>query len=122
MDRVGRSGFALATAIVQDIGLVRLMQQVYPGFEIHGSVQMTVHDASGARVMEEIGIDRVVLAREITLGDIRAAILQQEQTVWVRLSGTVSEHEGNPAPTQQKARSGPQFPSGIRQFPAVDLI
>lgn len=58
-------------AIVQDIGLVRLIQQVYPGFEIHGSTQMTVHDASGARVMEEIGIDRVVLAREITLGDIR---------------------------------------------------
>lgn len=58
-------------AIVQDIGLVRLIHQVYPGFEIHGSTQMTVHDASGARVMEEIGVDRVVLARENTLGDIR---------------------------------------------------
>ena len=58
-------------AIVQDLGLVRLIQQVYPGFEIHGSTQMTVHDASGARVMEEIGIDRVVLARENTLDDIR---------------------------------------------------
>ena len=58
-------------AIVQDLGLVRLIQQVYHGFEIHGSTQMTVHDASGARVMEEIGIDRVVLARENTLDDIR---------------------------------------------------
>jgi len=58
-------------AIVQDVGLIRLIQQVYPGFEIHGSTQMTVHDASGARVMEEIGIDRVVLARENTLEDIR---------------------------------------------------
>jgi len=46
-------------AIVQDIGLVRLIQRVYPGFEIHGSTQMTVHDASGARVMRELGIDRV---------------------------------------------------------------
>jgi putative protease len=59
-------------AIVQDIGVVRLIQAVYPGFEIHGSTQMTVHDASGARVMQKLGIDRVVLARENTLEDIQA--------------------------------------------------
>jgi U32 family peptidase len=59
-------------AIVQDIGLVRLIQHVYPGFEIHGSTQMTVHDETGARVMQELGIERVVLARENTLDDIRA--------------------------------------------------
>lgn len=58
-------------AIVQDIGLVRLIQRTYPGFEIHGSTQMTVHDASGAKVMERLGIERVVLARENTLDDIR---------------------------------------------------
>jgi putative protease len=59
-------------AIVQDIGLVRLIQTVYPGFEIHGSTQMTVHDASGAAVMKELGVERVVLARENTIDDIRA--------------------------------------------------
>ena len=59
-------------AIVQDVGLVRLIQRVYPGFEIHGSTQMTVHDASGAAVMQELGIERVVLARENSLEDIRA--------------------------------------------------
>ena len=59
-------------AIVQDVGLVRLIQAVYPGFEIHGSTQMTVHDASGARVMQRLGVERVVLARENTLEDIRA--------------------------------------------------
>ena len=58
-------------AIVQDIGLVRLIQRVYPGFEIHGSTQMTVHDVSGARVMERLGVGRVVLARENSLEDIR---------------------------------------------------
>ena len=35
--------------IVQDVGLVRLIQRVYPELEIHGSTQMTVHDESGAR-------------------------------------------------------------------------
>src|SRR3954468_2654370 len=59
-------------AIAQDVGRVRLIQRIYPGFEIHGSTQMTVHDQSGARVMQELGIERVVLARENTLDDIRA--------------------------------------------------
>ena len=59
-------------AIVQDLGAVRLIQQIYPALEIHGSTQMTVHDATGARVLQEIGVDRVVLARENTLEDIRA--------------------------------------------------
>jgi putative protease len=59
-------------AIVQDIGIIRLIQKTYPGFEIHGSTQMTVHDESGAAVMNRLGIDRVVLARENTLEDIRA--------------------------------------------------
>jgi putative protease len=59
-------------AIVQDIGLVRMIQRVYPGFELHGSTQMTVHDESGARVMADLGIERVVLARENSLPDIRA--------------------------------------------------
>ena len=59
-------------AIVQDVGIVRLIQQVYPELEIHGSTQMTVHDVSGARVMRELGVARVVLARENTLDDVRA--------------------------------------------------
>ena len=59
-------------AIVQDLGVVRLIQRVYPGLEVHGSTQMTVHDASGARVLERLGIERVVLARENTIDDLRA--------------------------------------------------
>ena len=59
-------------AIVQDLGIVRLIRQVYPELEIHGSTQMTVHDESGARVMREIGVERVVLARENTLDDVKA--------------------------------------------------
>jgi U32 family peptidase len=58
--------------IVQDIGLVRLIRTVYPSLEVHGSTQMTVHDATGARVAQQLGVTRVVLARENTLDDIRA--------------------------------------------------
>src|SRR5213596_3686863 len=49
-------------AIVQDLGLIQLIRLVYPELEIHGSTQMTVHDASGAAVLEELGVKRVVLA------------------------------------------------------------
>src|SRR6187399_1617647 len=59
-------------AIVQDLGAVRLIKQLYPDLEIHGSTQMTVHDERGARVLRDLGVDRVVLARENTLDDIRA--------------------------------------------------
>src|SRR5688500_14967648 len=59
-------------AIVQDVGLVRLIRRVFPRVEIHGSTQMTVHDASGAAFMRDLGIERIVLARENTLDDIRA--------------------------------------------------
>ena len=58
-------------AIVQDLGAVRLIRQLYPALEIHGSTQMTVHDAAGAQVMQRLGVERVVLARENTLDDIR---------------------------------------------------
>lgn len=59
-------------AIVQDLGIVRLIRRVYPQLEIHGSTQMTVHDGSGAEVMQRLGVERVVLARENTLADIEA--------------------------------------------------
>lgn len=59
-------------AIVQDLGAVRLIREIYPALEIHGSTQMTVHDVTGARLLRELGVDRVVLARENTLEDIRA--------------------------------------------------
>src|SRR4051812_32434260 len=58
--------------IVQDVGLVKLIREIYPDLEIHGSTQMTVHDPSGAQVVKELGVERIVLARENTLEDIRA--------------------------------------------------
>lgn len=59
-------------AIVQDLGAVRLIQELYPQLEVHGSTQMTVHDVEGAKVMQRMGVERVVLARENTLDDIKA--------------------------------------------------
>jgi len=58
--------------IVQDLGLTRLIKAEFPGLCVHASTQMSVHNASGARVLQDLGISRVVLARECSLKDIRA--------------------------------------------------
>jgi putative protease len=62
----------VSAVIAQDLGFIRLIQRVYPRFEIHGSTQMTVHDVSGAKLARDLGIVRVVMARENTLDDLRA--------------------------------------------------
>lgn len=56
--------------IVQDLGLIALIGRLYPELEIHGSTQLTVHDAAGAAVLRDLGVKRVVLARENTLEDL----------------------------------------------------
>lgn len=56
--------------IVQDMGVVRFLQAVFPGLPIHASTQMTVVNADGARLLRNHGISRVVLARELSLEEI----------------------------------------------------
>lgn len=58
--------------IVQDIGVIRLIRRLFPDLEIHGSTQMSVHDAGGAAAVRDLGVSRVVLARENSLDDLRA--------------------------------------------------
>ncbi|HEV3166294.1 MAG TPA: peptidase U32 family protein, partial [Isosphaeraceae bacterium] len=56
--------------IVQDLGLVRLIRAVTPDLEIHASTQMSVTSAEGIRLARELGCQRVILARELSLAEI----------------------------------------------------
>ena len=56
--------------IVQDIGLAGLLHHHLPELKLHASTQMTITNSMGIRQCEEMGISRVVLARELTLGEI----------------------------------------------------
>lgn len=58
--------------IVQDLGIARLARQIAPELEIHGSTQMSISSAEGVALAQEFGVTRVVLARELSLSDIRA--------------------------------------------------
>ena len=65
--------------IVQDMGLCHLMGQMVPSLAQHASTQMTLSDARGIEVVTRMGIGRVILARELSLGEI-AQITAQTQT------------------------------------------
>ena len=54
-------------AIVQDLGLVHLLRENLPGLVLHASTQMGICDLDGARIAHDMGLSRVVLAREMPL-------------------------------------------------------
>jgi putative protease len=56
--------------IVQDVGLVRLARQLTPELSIHASTQMTVTSPEGVTFARELGVERVVLARELSLREL----------------------------------------------------
>jgi putative protease len=56
--------------IVQDIGLVRLAREIVPDLPVHASTQMTITSPEGASFARDLGVERVVLARELSLREI----------------------------------------------------
>src|ERR1043166_3534247 len=64
-------------AIVQDIGIARMIRRLSPDFPIHASTQMTITSAAGVEFAKELGCNLVVLARECSLKDIEAIQNQQ---------------------------------------------
>jgi putative protease len=57
--------------LVQDIGAARLIRRICPELSIHASTQMTMVSAETIRAIETLGIERVVLARELSISEIR---------------------------------------------------
>lgn len=58
--------------IIQDLAVLELFKKRYPTIERHCSTQAAVHNVDGARFMEELGFQNVVLARELTLEEMHA--------------------------------------------------
>ncbi|MFV0249672.1 MAG: DUF3656 domain-containing protein [Bacilli bacterium] len=50
--------------IMQDLGMIDLVRKTFPNLVIHASTQMHIHNLNGVKLLEELGIKRVVLARE----------------------------------------------------------
>jgi putative protease len=59
------------SVIVQDVGMAQLAHQIAPTLNIHGSTQMSITSAEGVHLAQRFGVNRVVLARELSLDDMR---------------------------------------------------
>ena len=56
--------------IVQDIGVLQYVREQFPDLPIHASTQMTITNVLGAKFLEDLGVERVVTARELQLSEI----------------------------------------------------
>jgi len=56
--------------IVQDLAVARLVRRHFPAIPLHASTQMTIHNSAGVQVLEELGFQRAVLARELALDEV----------------------------------------------------
>lgn len=61
----------LDAVIVQDIGVVKAIHEYFPSMEIHTSTQMTLTGADGVRFLSQFGVTRVVMAREVSLAEMK---------------------------------------------------
>jgi len=60
--------------IVQDLGLIHYIRMYYPTLIIHASTQMNINSVNGALRLMELGVKRVVLAREVPLSIIKEIV------------------------------------------------
>ncbi|MFM8877710.1 MAG: peptidase U32 family protein, partial [Verrucomicrobiota bacterium] len=72
-------------AIVQDVGICRLIRKISPDFPIHGSTQLTVTSPAGVEFARSLGCELVVLARENSIREIEA--IQSAQRDRVQVAG-----------------------------------
>ncbi len=57
--------------IVQDFAVLKAVKDICPEMPVHASTQMAVHNVSGAQILESLGFSRIVLARELSLTEIK---------------------------------------------------
>ena len=67
LEKVGPDGI-----IVQDLGVAKIARENFPKLALHASTQMDIASAKGANFLSRLGFKRVVLARELSLEEIRA--------------------------------------------------
>jgi putative protease len=65
--------------LVQDLGLVQLIRAISPDLPIHASTQMTLTSSQSIAAAEELGVERVVLARELSIEEIH--LIKRETTM-----------------------------------------
>jgi putative protease len=76
-------------ALVQDVGAARRLREIVPALPLHASTQMTLTSAETIALAGELGIERVVVARELSLDEIRAIRRQTSLPLEVFVHGAL---------------------------------
>jgi putative protease len=80
---------AVDAVIVQDLGVAKLVRAVAPSLPVHASTQMTCTDAASVQLARSLGAARVILARELSLGDIAAIRAETDAELEVFVHGAL---------------------------------
>ncbi|MFI4873805.1 MAG: DUF3656 domain-containing protein [Blastopirellula sp. JB062] len=75
--------------LVQDLGLVGMIRQIAPTLPIHASTQMTMTSSECIELAAEMGVERVVLARELSLDEISAIHAETEMPLEAFVHGAL---------------------------------
>ncbi|MBR2356749.1 MAG: U32 family peptidase [Lentisphaeria bacterium] len=60
----------LDAVIVQDLGVLYILRRYFPHITVHASTQMNIHNSCGIKLLEHLGVKRVILERQITLEEL----------------------------------------------------
>ncbi len=66
----------LDAVLVQDMGVLKAVREWFPDLPVHASTQMTLNGVGGVKVLKELGAERAVLSRELSLNEI--AVISRE--------------------------------------------
>ncbi|GKT07580.1 peptidase U32 family protein [Desulforhabdus sp. TSK] len=75
--------------IVQDPGIFYLVRRFFPQLKLHASTLMAIHNSAGVNQLERMGAQRVVLARELSLEEIRAVAASTRTELEVFVHGAL---------------------------------
>ncbi|WP_242855642.1 peptidase U32 family protein [Ruminiclostridium josui] len=75
--------------IVQDVGLAANLKKLIPGITLHASTQMTIYSTEGIKAIEPLGFDRIVLARELNLEEVKSICGQTSLEIEVFVHGAL---------------------------------
>ena len=75
--------------IVQDLGVVRMLRECFPALPIHASTQMGVHNSAGVNLLRDLGVQRVILQRQVTMEELDLLVRRAGLDVEVFVHGAL---------------------------------
>ena len=75
--------------ILQDLGLLSLIKEIYPNLDLHTSTQLTIHNSKGVDFVEGLGAKRVIVARELTADEVKVIVDYSKVGIEVFVHGSL---------------------------------